>query len=191
MNTSSSDTNPNLLLRLNQGDESALVEIYKQFWQPLFISAYNILKDKESCEDILQNLFINLWNKREQLQIHTSLEAYLHTAVRYRVFTYIRDGKKIREFMENFREPEHTPSPEVELLRKEIEGQVHDIINQLPDRCKAIYKLSREQQLSHQEIATKLGLSKKTVENQITIALRRIREGLGMLAVFILYWVFH
>lgn len=138
MNTSSSDANRNLLLKLNQGDESALVEIYKQFWQPLFISAYNILKDKESCEDILQNLFINLWNKREYLQIHTSLEAYLHTAVRYRVFTHIRNGKRVREFMENFRKLEYIPSPEIELLRKEIEGQVHDMFNQFQDKTKFI-----------------------------------------------------
>lgn len=186
----SNNNDLSLLARLAHSDESALTEIYKQYWQQLFISAYNVLKDKAACEDILQNLFLSLWLRKETLQIHTSLSAYLHTAVRYQVFRHLKTGKVIIEVLDDLdtRLQLQVPSSEVDLFCKETSAQINNAVGLLPKKCKIIYKMSREQQLSHKEIAAQLGLSEKTIENQLTIALRKIRESfedLSCLFIFI------
>lgn len=171
-----------LLHMLANGNEQALAEIYMHFWKPLFISSYKILKDKAACEDIIQDIFLQLWLKRETLIIKESLQAYLHTAVRYQVFRYIKSNSGRLMFFENLTERISGASPESDLQQKEMSEIINAVVNGLPEQCRTIYKLSREQQLSHKEIANQLHISTKTVENQITIALRKLRSSLGKMA---------
>ncbi|MBS1563488.1 MAG: RNA polymerase subunit sigma-70, partial [Bacteroidetes bacterium] len=79
-----------LLRAMARGDNNALVELYHRYWERLFTAAYNILKDKAPCEDMVQDAFLQLWQRRETLEIHTSVEAYLFTLIRYSVFHYIK-----------------------------------------------------------------------------------------------------
>ncbi|HVM89031.1 MAG TPA: RNA polymerase sigma-70 factor [Puia sp.] len=176
-----------LLLRLAAGDEKALEEIYHHLWQPLFISSYNILKNKAVCEDIVQEIFLQLWAKRETLLIRESLNAYMHTAVKYQVFRHIKNNPSDIELFENVEERIAEPSPETHFRQKEINQIVNTVVDNLPDKCRTIYKLSREYQLSHKEIANQLHISTKTVENQLTIALRKLRSSLNRLAVFLFF----
>jgi len=81
-----------LIDRLKSGDESALTAIYKKYWQQLFLSAYNVLKDKQACEDVIQELFIKIWNNRDNIEIAVSLKAYLYASIRYEVYRQIRAG---------------------------------------------------------------------------------------------------
>jgi RNA polymerase sigma-19 factor, ECF subfamily len=168
-----------LLHGLAQGNENALASIYQYFWQPLFISAYNVLKEKAACEDILQDIFLQLWVNRESLVIHSSLRAYLYTATRYQVFRYIKTGACREMLFDKLEERLAEPSSENNLQEKETSRIINSIVNNLPEKCRVIYKLSREQQLSHKEIADQLNISTKTVENQITIALRKLRSSLN------------
>jgi RNA polymerase sigma-70 factor (ECF subfamily) len=167
-----------LLNRLSQGDPSALTHIYQHYWQSLYIQAYNVVKDKMVCEDIIQEIFLQIWKKRESLQITESLNAYLHAATRYQVFHYIRKTPVMEHLFEHLDERLLSEPSGQSLFQKDIQEQIEVIVSGLPEKCRQIYKLSREEYLPHKEIAEKLQISIKTVENQLTIALRRLRLSL-------------
>jgi RNA polymerase sigma-70 factor (family 1) len=167
-----------LLRRLAEGDQKALDSIYQQFWRPLYTSAYNLIKDKEVCEDIIQEIFLQLWLRRESLQIRASLNGYLLAATRYQVFHYIRK-KPVRQYLfDDLEKRLAVPASDITLLQKDLHQQIDKIVGCLPEKCQQIYRLSREEYLSHKEIAEKLNISIKTVEGQLTIALRRLRLSL-------------
>lgn len=170
-----------LIGRLRNGDESALTELYNKFWQSLFMSAYNVLKDKELCEDVIQDIFMNIWNNREKLEIHISLKGYMYACARYQVFNQFKKNKdKIHvEFFDDLDERFQHSTPETQLMHEELVQQINTIVESLPLKCQLVYKLSREEQLSHKEIAERLDISTKTVENHITKALQVIRLSMG------------
>ncbi|ASU33096.1 RNA polymerase sigma-70 factor [Mucilaginibacter xinganensis] len=162
-----------------KGDEAiALSIIYKKYWQSLYISAHNILKDQQACEDIIQELFIKLWNNRHTLEITVSLKAYLYASIRYEVYRQVRTGAVRGEIYDNLLERLETPGTYNDIEYKELIGQVSSVVNKLPEKCREVYKLSREEHLSHKQIAEQLNISTKTVENQITKALRYLRTSL-------------
>lgn len=171
-----------LLRRLAEGDSEALTTIYHQFWQPLFLSAYNIIKEKKTCEDIIQDIFLQLWVKRETLQVRSSLKAYLIAATRYQVFRHIRNSPERNDLFDKLQERLTSDPSDYPLLHKDLKKQVDNIVADLPEKCRMIYKLSREEYLSHKEIAERLDISPKTVENQLTIALRKLRLSLKEVA---------
>lgn len=170
-----------LIERLRGGDESALTELYNKFWQSLFMSSYNVLKDKELCEDIIQDIFMNIWNNREKLEIHISLKGYMYACARYQVFNQFKKNKdKIHvEFFDDLDKRFQHSTPETQLMHDELVQQINSIVESLPLKCQLVYKLSREEQLSHKEIAERLDISTKTVENHITKALQVIRLSMG------------
>ncbi|MBO9573921.1 MAG: RNA polymerase sigma-70 factor, partial [Chitinophagaceae bacterium] len=171
-----------VLNQLKTGDPDALTTVFNRYWEKLFISAYNILKDKAAAEDIVQDIFLSLWIKRETLEIKSSLEAYLQRSVRYQVFHFIKDRNVRDTVFKNIEERIWKQTiTENSIYQKELQQRMNIIVDQLPDKCRQIYQLSREQNLSHKEIAERLDITTKTVENQITIAIRRIRASLGEL----------
>lgn len=176
-----------LMERLARGEEDALNEIYLFYWQDLFMSAYNVLKDKAACEDIVQDLFLQLWQKRTTLQINTSLRAYLYTAVRYTVFRHIRTGNVRGVLFEDIDERIAANTAEQLIEQKEIYTQVARAVALLPEKCREVYKLSREEELTHKEIASRLNISTKTVENQLTIALKRVRSSLNAILLALVF----
>jgi RNA polymerase sigma-70 factor (family 1) len=175
-----------LLLRLSGGDESALTQIYILYWKPIFIHAYNVLKDKMVCEDIVQDIFMQLWRKRSTLHITDTLGGYLFAATRYQVFDVIRRSPHKYYLFDNIEERMYSPSADQATIEKDLQQHITNEVSKLPEKCRLIYKLSREEYLPHKEIAEKLQISIKTVENQLTIALRRLRLSLrdGMLLLF-------
>jgi len=180
---SKSDLNSDIILinRLRNGDESALTELYNKFWQSLFVSSYNVLKDKELCEDIIQDIFMNIWHNREKLEINISLKGYMYACARYQVFNQFKKNKdKIHiELFEDLDKRFQYSTPETQLMHDELLDQINSIVEALPEKCQLVYKLSREEQLSHKEIAERLDISTKTVENHITKALHVIRISMG------------
>lgn len=175
-----------LLALLALGSEEALKIIYQKYWQRLFLSAYNVLKDKEACEDILQEIFIRLWQKRESSNITTSLSAYLFTATRYQVFHYIKKSAGRPELFEDLEERFLTDAPDIPLYVKDLQERINTAVERLPEKCRHIYKLSREHHLSYKAIADHLQISPKTVENQLSIALKKLRDALGDFMLFFL-----
>ncbi len=177
------DNHENILISgLHKGSEEAFTRLYHLYVSELYLYANNVLKDPTAAEDIVQELFISIWNSREQLQIHTSLKAYLYTANRYLILKTIRNREKEEQLFEHLEQKIWGSADiENELYRKELDHRIAALTAELPDKCREIYLLSREHQLSNKEIADKLGISVKTVENQMTIALRKLRKGMGYL----------
>src|SRR5690606_30942146 len=147
-----------------------------------------MIRDKEVSEDIVQEIFTQLWIRRASLTIG-NLEAYLFTAVRFQVFRYINERKCKNEFVI---ELSKFPAEffEDQLSFKEIEDAMKTGIALLPEKCGRIFSLSRQQQLTNKEIALRLDISIKTVENQMSIALRKMRKHLSPWIIRILLALF-
>ncbi|GGH06473.1 RNA polymerase sigma-70 factor [Sphingobacterium alkalisoli] len=167
---------------LKAQDEVIFGKVYDLFWSRLYISAFNILRDREQAEDTVQEVFSYLWDNASTLEIK-SLTSWLFTAVRYQVFNVVRSGK-VRDRFERLHLIEETASnlAEIKLDNQDIQRRLMEGLEQLPPRCKEIFVMSRFEYLSYKEIAQKLQLSEKTVENQIAIALKKLRISLKDLA---------
>lgn len=173
-----------LIHRLNNNDDSALASIYKENWEMMYLGAYNLVKDKQVSEDIVQDVFVNFWKKRGDLDIKVSLKSYLYTSTIYKTYDYFRKNKSAIkvELLENFNERIQTSNPETKLMDKELQDYLEAIINKLPEKCRIVYNLSRDEQLSHKEIATKLNISTRTVEGHISKALKILRGSLSSIS---------
>ena len=171
----SSYYNETLLELLSMGDEYAFTEIYDRFCKKLFAVAYSRLKEVQEAEDIVHDVFASLWVNRTKIEIK-SLENYLATAIKYTVFAKIR--KKERERLYN-QASEQSPvfelNIETSLHYKYILEALHNEVEKLPEKCKLIFKYSRNNKLPVKEIAEKLNLSPKTVENQLNKALKQLK----------------
>lgn len=175
-----------LLLKLSHDDERAFDEIYRRYWNIMFHSAFNILQEREACLDIVQELFIWLWEHRISLNV-TSLKPYLMVAVKFKVANYIKRGKVRASFFDKLKqidEPYELIEDDLEV--KEMMEIINHFTNQLPNKCREIFLLSRQENLSNKEIAKQLDISVKTVENQMTIALKKLRSSLARISSFFL-----
>ena len=171
-----------LVKRLQQNEEEALTIIYKEYWQIMYMAAYNLVKDRSICEDIVQEVFISLWQRREKLQIKTSLKSYLYTSTVYKVYDHFSKNKKMLkdELFDNFENKIEASNPETKLMHEELIRHLDAIVDSLPDKCREVYKLSRENMLSNKEIAEQLNISQRTVEGHISKALKILKESLGV-----------
>jgi RNA polymerase sigma-70 factor (family 1) len=166
-----------LLELMKQGDHKAFELIYNRYAARLYCSAYNLLRDKTICEDLVQELFVSLWIKRNHLKINT-LKSYLYAAIRNSVLMVVRSGRGHLD-LSLAKELAQTYTTDHQVIEKEITSLLNQSIASLPEKCRQIFFLSRKEQLSNKEIASQLNISAKTVENQITIAIRRLRITFG------------
>lgn len=165
-----------LLQRLRENHTEAFEKIYKKYWQNLYLTAISILKDKQASEDIIQDLFIQLWNKRTTISVTVSLKAYLTASVKHEVFRVIR--KRIAEMDSNEVIQADKSYNALELIEyKEFLAHTQHLISKLSNKCQEVFVLSREEQFSHKEIAEQLNISSKTVENHIGKALGILKSG--------------
>lgn len=166
-----------LLYLLQEGNERALEVIVLKYWEALYITAFKILDDRHSCEDVIQEIFIKIWQNREKLKVSYSLKAYLFASTRYEVYRQVKLHIQRQESIElgHFNSIEKY-NPHNKLEYDELLSSIEKIVNNLPERCREVYLLSREERLSHKEISLRLKISTKTVENHITIALGRLRS---------------
>lgn len=167
-----------LLVSISNNDHSAFEKIYNKYWSKLYVSAFNLLRNRTLCEDILQDIFTQLWLKRSTNKIN-NLSNYLLTSVRFQVFKAIRDGKARTDLFIEKEVINDQLNPENFLNEKELNRILDENIEQLPEKCREIFMLSRKQHLSVKQIAERLNISPKTVENQITIALKRLKLSMG------------
>ncbi len=167
--------NSDTLSQLRAGNEAAFSLIYKTFWKELFNAAYKRLKDIEQSQDIVQNVFISLWDRRESVDIH-NIGAYLHTSVKFQVFNHSARTPDTSEFLSAFENILVSPiSPENSMLEKEILGLVKSWIDALPKKRREIFLLHYHDGLTTAEIAEMLNVSRKTVQNQLNTASTYLR----------------
>lgn len=175
------------LVRLN--DRGAFNVIYERHWSILMISAYNVLQDKEVCKDIIQDVFSDLWIRRKTLFI-TSLRPYLKVAVRNQVFKHLRRGYLTREHLKSLDKMLFVDATEQMVNYNQMKELYEESVSTLPEKCREVFLLSRAENLAVNEIARKLGISPKTVENQITKALKHLRNNMGeILILFVIFFL--
>ncbi|SKB49365.1 RNA polymerase sigma-70 factor, ECF subfamily [Sphingobacterium nematocida] len=179
----------NLLAELRDGSQEALLAIYDRYYDKLFFYASKGLSDKFIIEDLLQDTFTYIWEKRTKLILTHSLSTYLHTIVKYKVFQQIKNTLNREEGLSRFGEhlqqtKELTPHQLLE--NKEALKFLYFKLDELPEKCKEVFILSRIDRLSHKEIADKLGISTKTVENHITKAVKILN--ISARVIFILFF---
>ena len=170
-----------LLSALRFGNEGALRQIFDRHYPLLLGDIYRLIPDEGTCQDLAQEIFVDLWNKRENLDIHTSLRAYLRRAAVNKSLNYIKATRR-----HQFEDADDLSQlPDNSLLdntkreaQEHLEDALHAAISALPEKCRLVFNLSRFEQLSHRQIAEQLGISVKTIENQITKAMKMLRDAL-------------
>lgn len=154
--------------------------MFRELYQPLCRYAYSFVSDHEEAEEIVQASFIGIWEKRQTIDIDTSLKAYLYRVVRNASLNVIKHGKVKQIYLEQseFTAEKTTDATEQALITDELERKIFSAIQTLPEQCRLIFKLSRFEEMKYQEIANQLNISIKTVENQMGKALKIMREQL-------------
>lgn len=178
-------TDTELIDLLKKGDTIAFDEIYARYFSCLYTYAYKILQDRDECQDVIQDIFIWLWENKERAQID-NLKSYLIASVKYKLIRSIKTSKRHSEILSTKVSLNSIANPESDIEIKELRKVIADAVSSLPTRAREVYSLSRSQYLSNKEIASKLGISEKTVENHITLSLSRLRAQLGKILSFFL-----
>ncbi len=180
-----------LVSRLRNGNVDAFDRLFGIYSSKLYRFAFSLLKNKEDAEEIVQQVFLKVWEKRSNIDTTKSFKSYLFTIS----YNLIMDELRIRlrqkeylKYLENFFDPDSLKSDQ-KAEYNILKSQIDQIIEELPERRKLIYKLSREKGLSHKEISEQLNISVKTVENQINLTLNIIKKHLGKNLLLVLLFV--
>lgn len=178
-------TDSELTTLIHQGDEPAFAELYNRYWLELYDTAYMRLRNKEQVEDIIQDIFVRLWIRRAELEIENP-QAYLHTAVRFRVLNYVERGAAHESFFEPFEAMAHSSSSaDGRVLEKELLDLVQAYIESLPEKRKQIFLLHVKENLSTKEIAERLNISQKTVQNQLGTTMQGLHTRIAPIIIAI------
>lgn len=166
-----------ILQKLIEGDEDALKYFFDTYYDDLcnFVNSY--IQSETFSEDIVQGIFIDLWEKKSSLQKDRPIKSYLYSASKNKSLNHLRNKKVQNKVIDRLKHKIFQTSEGADqyLEFEELKQVLSNAIDNLPSQCKTIYQLSRNDSLSNKEIAHKLGISSKTVENQITIAIKKIK----------------
>jgi len=175
------------IININQENLSAFQQPYTKYYVGLCVYAKQFTKTKEIAEEVVQDVFLNVWEQKGNLNITGSLKAYLFASVRNRCLDYLKHLQVVHKFNEKYshllNEAEDLyffsrESGESLLIADQLKKEVSEAIDSLPDQCRKIFLMSRFEGLKHQEIANSLGITKNTVQHQVSIALGKLRESL-------------
>ncbi|GAF05504.1 RNA polymerase sigma factor [Saccharicrinis fermentans] len=166
-----------LLDKIQQGDSDTFTDLFNEYWEQLYLFSFNILKDEGLAKDVVQDVFISIWNRRGELQI-SNLKSYLFQSVKFQAAKTIRDHLNLRIYADVYENIESNASNNVEneINYKELCGVVEQSMHKLPKKCAEVFYLSRHEGLSNLKVAEQLNISISTVENQINKALRIIKK---------------
>lgn len=179
-----------LIERLNSRDEAAFEQVFKQHYKTLHAYAFTLVKDDDIAEEMVQNVFYKLWERSAGLNITSTIAAYLFRAVHNESLNHLKHLKvrSQHQLYVSHREESHTDTATKKLQLKELEKRLHTALTELPEGCRTVFQLSRFEELRYSEIADVLGISIKTVENQMGKALKLLRTKLaGFLTVIFIF----
>jgi RNA polymerase sigma-70 factor (ECF subfamily) len=168
-----------ILTRLKRDDRTALKDLFQHQYPLVCQAIWRFVPDRARAEDLAQEVFLRFWEKRAQIEVNSSLPAYLRRMAINEALGYLRRHK---HYEEAAFEPQHETgmgsSAEEHYLHGELEERIKQVIDTLPPKCRAVFQLSRFEELTYNEIANQMGISVKTVENQMGKALKLMRERL-------------
>lgn len=174
--------------KIQNGDHYAIQWLYQKYYIGLCVYANRFVKNKSSSEEIVQQTFIKLWERREKLEINESILAYLYASIRNNCLNYLKHERIVHRYNEvisqTLRESEELVAISQEtglsiFIAQELEQKINCAINNLPEQCREIFKMSRFSGLKHAEIAKEKGISLNTVQKQISIALTKLKVDLA------------
>jgi RNA polymerase sigma-70 factor (family 1) len=179
-----------LLAAVKHGDKKAFNQLYDRYWEVVYKKSFSYLHDTEACMGIVNDIFVNIWEKRDVLNIIT-FKSYLTSAARYRVYnaikantasrvTYVEDYEKLDNLSVVYNRAEN------DFGVSELSSVLDGLLDELPARCKEIFLLSRVSQLTNAEIADRLSISKRAVENQISLAVKYLKPYFKRYSIVIL-----
>jgi len=170
-----------LMYKIKDSDESAFTILYNRLWERMYALAFSLLKNKDLSKDLVQEVFIDFWERRLSIE-STNIEAYLIKAIRFRVYKELRDDKFNKtdiDLLNTIKTP-HASGILDNLQLKETQKSINNAIDNLPKKRQQVFTLSRYNELNNYEISQKLGISKRTVETQISLAIRSIKSEMGL-----------
>jgi len=174
-------TERNILKGIRAGDQAALRKLFDLYYRDLVIFSAKMVVNTAVAEEMVEDVFIRIWQNREELDLSVSFKSYLFASVKNRSINYLKSkyGKMRFEDLEHASHLMSGPVQDTELQAKELGEAVAMAIENLPPKCRIIFHLSRNAEFTTAQISEHLGISKKTVQAQISIALRKIRDQLG------------
>jgi RNA polymerase sigma-70 factor (ECF subfamily) len=165
---------------IKAGDQTALKQLFDLYFRDLVLFSAGMVVNTGVAEEIVEDVFIRIWRTRDDLELTSTFKSYLFASVKNRSINYLKStyGKMRFEDLDSASQMMSGPMQDSELERKELAGAIRKAIENLPPRCRIIFSLSRNAGFTTAEISEHLGISKKTVQSQISIAIRKIREQL-------------
>jgi RNA polymerase sigma-70 factor (ECF subfamily) len=168
-------TDSELYREVTRSNRRAFRELFERYWDKLFVYCFNILQKHEICEDIIQEIFIELWERRQERELH-NVQGYLFRAVKLKTLNVIRNTAISAKHLGLLKKDEYRNTTEESVLHNELRLKIDQAVGRLPGKCKEVFILSRFEQLSHKTIADRMGISVQTVKNHINKALSILRE---------------
>jgi RNA polymerase sigma-70 factor (ECF subfamily) len=174
-------TDRQLIAKMIDGEVGGYEQLFKKYYAPLCGFAMKYVRDHEAAQDIVADVFYKLWNKRENMKRDVEIKPYLYVATKNTSLNYLKTSARNVDVEEetfgNYFVETRTAEDEIEF--DDMKARLQETIAALPPKCREVFVLSRYEDLSYKEIAAKLGISVKTVENQMGKALKRLRIGLA------------
>ena len=174
--------------QISASNQAAFDYLFKKYYDPMYQCAGRYIREPQLAENAVQDVFVKIWIQRDSLLINTNVKAYLFTAVKNHLLNQIKQEKRLSSIDNYIHLPdEENKTPENMHLRNETAIAVQKAIDQLPDRCKEIFKMHRYDKLKYHEIASILGISINTVKTQIKRALKSLHKKLEYLSLLIIF----
>jgi RNA polymerase sigma-70 factor (ECF subfamily) len=178
-----------LFERVKNGNEKSFEILFHKYYKFLCQYAAKIINDDSAAEEIVQDFFVKIWEKRETLNIETSVKNYLFRSVKNLCINYVQHNKTKYNYAKKvFSEIENNFSDDDSFPETELSQKIEESINSLPEKRKEIFRLSRQEGLKYQEIADKLNISIKTVETQMSLAIKTLRDKLKNYSSFFTFF---
>lgn len=170
----------NFLELLKAGNELSYKRLFDEYYPGLCVFAKKYTNDLDTAKEIVQDLFVKLYADRKSISFKTSLKSYLYQSVKNRCLNYIKHNKIVAGHLENIKSmhPEEPGDWSDKMIETELEVRIFELVSELPKKCQKIYKMSRVKGLTNKQIADKLSISVRTVETQISHALKVLRINL-------------
>ncbi|MEO6949773.1 MAG: sigma-70 family RNA polymerase sigma factor [Ginsengibacter sp.] len=182
-----------LLQLIQEGNKPAFNVLFEKYWEKAYSEAYKRLKNQDNAKDIVQEIFVHIWVNRQTLRIN-NLSAYLHVSIRNKVINFVAKQKPIHPFFDNLENiTEKNSFADADLLWKDFFNSYEALLNSLPPKRQIIFRLRYQEDVSTKEISKQLGVTQKTVQNQLGKAINTLKVTLLRILVIglILYCKIH
>ena len=183
-------TEKDIFNKMLHGDEKSLKDLLTQYHNYLMVVGTRYLTDRHRVEDVIHDVFADLWNKKENIQIQASVKSFLRGAVINKCLAIIRKDNRM-DYVEDhsFDSVDRSPSADQILDAGNLKNAIEEIVSVLPDKCQEVFKLSRNEGKSHKEISEIMDISKKTIENHMTRALKTLKNELKRRELLIIIFI--